>query len=134
MLESQSISHLNVTNSQRLDPLKEDLPRNYRKKRFYTLQDIEPHSFANDLWVVLFGNVLDLTELVQFYISSSLCQPIIDFAGKDVTHWFSSKTKEPKTRVDPETGRQIFYCPNGRLSDVNNQVPPHSFDSSRNRH
>lgn len=95
--------------------LSEHLPGRYEKKRYYTLSDIEPHSFAYDLWVVLFGKVLDLTEFVQTNIHSPLCQPLIDFAGKDITHWFSPKTKEPRTKIDAETGRQIFHCPNGRL-------------------
>lgn len=94
--------------------LGEFLPKPYEKSNYYTWTDIESHSFTNDLWVVLFGNVLDLTELVQKNIHSPLCQPLIDFAGNDVTHWFNTNTKEPKTKIDVETGRRVFYCPNGR--------------------
>lgn len=92
----------------------EHLPKRYEKSRYYTWSDIEPHAFAYDLWVVLFGNVLDLTELIQKNISSPLCEPIIAFAGTDISHWFSHKTKEPKTRIDPNTGRTVYYCPNGK--------------------
>lgn len=95
----------------------------YKKKRYYTWADIEPHSFSHDLWVVLFGRVLDLTELVQSNIHSPLCQPLIDFAGKDVSHWFNSNTKEPKTRVDPNSARRVFYCPNGRYLHIPTDLP-----------
>ena len=96
--------------------LADHLPRIYKKKRYYTWADIECHGFAYDLWVVVFGKVLDLTPLVQKHIKSSLCQPIIDFAGKDISHWFCRATNNPKTRVDPATGCLQFYCPNGRYS------------------
>ena len=113
MLDSQG-SVIGLQHTASRAGLKEHLPRQYEKKRYYTWLDIEPHSFAHDLWVVLFGNVLDLTELIQSNITSPLCQPIIDFAGKDITHWFSHKTKEPRTKIDADSGRQVFYCPNGR--------------------
>jgi hypothetical protein len=95
----------------------------FTKKRFYTWADIEPHSFAHDLWVVLFGKVLDLTELVQSHVASPLCQPLIDFAGKDVSHWFAAKSREPKTRVCPDSARRVHYCPNGRYLHVPADLP-----------
>lgn len=103
--------------------LVEHLRAEYNKKRYYTWKDIEGHCFAHDLWVVLFGKVLDLTELIQANIHSPLCQPLIDFGGKDVSHWFHSKTKEPKTRIDPETARRVFYCPNGRYLHIPSDLP-----------
>lgn len=109
--------------SNREKDFKDNLPRKYEKKRYYTWADIEPHSFAYDLWVVLFGQVLDLTELVQRNIHSPLTQPLIDFAGKDITHWFNPKTHEPRTKVDSESGRTVFYCPNGRYLHIPSVLP-----------
>lgn len=109
--------------SARNDPLKEHMRPVYERKNYYTWADIEPHCFTHDLWVVLFDKVLDLTELVQLNIDSPLCQPLIDFAGKDISHWFNQKTKEPKTRIDPETARTVFYCPNGRFLHVPSNLP-----------
>jgi hypothetical protein len=40
---------------------------------------------------------------------------LIDYAGKDVSHWFSCKSGEPKTRINPSTGVKEFYFPDGRF-------------------
>jgi hypothetical protein len=103
-----------TSHAEAIKQLADFLPKPYEKSNYYTWKDIESHSFANNLWVVLFGNVLDLTELVQKNVHSPLCQPLIDFAANDVTHWFNHNTKEPKTKIDVDTGRRVFYCPNGR--------------------
>jgi len=44
--------------------------------------------------VSLFGQVFDLTRLLQDNYTSELCDPIVLSAGKDVTHWFDITTKE----------------------------------------
>ena len=54
---------------------------------------------------------------------SPLCKPIIDFAGKDVSHWFNPATKEPKTRISSKTGYREYYCPNGRFLHVTSNTP-----------
>jgi len=66
----------------------------------------------------MFNRVLDLTSLVQENFTSPLCKPLIDNAGKDISHFFNPKTQEPLTRVDPSTGNQIFFTPLGRFLHV----------------
>lgn len=120
---TDSTRQISPPRSARHNPILEHMRPAYSNKRYYTWTDIEPHSFAHDIWIVLFGKVLDLTELVQSNIESPLCQPLIDFAGKEVTHWFNQKTKEPKTKVDPDTARKVHYCPNGRYLHIPSGLP-----------
>lgn len=97
--------------------------KEYKKRRYYTPKDVEPHISSGDLWVVIFGEVYDLTPLIQKNIASPLCQPLIDFGGKDISHFFDKKTREPKTKIDTNTGKRIFYCPNGRYLHVPSPYP-----------
>lgn len=57
------------------------LPKPPKKRRFYIGSELAQHSMANDLWVSFFGDVFDLTEIVQKNISSHLVEPIINAAG-----------------------------------------------------
>lgn len=97
--------------------------RVYNKRRYYTQKDVQFHISSGDLWVVIFQEVYDLTPLIQKNIASPLCQPLIDFGGKDISHFFDPKTKEPKTKIDTNTGKRIFYCPNGRYLHIPNPNP-----------
>jgi hypothetical protein len=45
--------------------LAKQLPKPYHKRRFYNLSEVQVHNAANDLWVTFFGEVYDLTKLVQ---------------------------------------------------------------------
>lgn len=89
-----------------------------KPRRYYTPYDVSLHFKSGDLWVVIFGEVFNLTSLVQSNIQSTLCQPLIDNAGKDISHFFNSKTKEPLTRIDAKTGKQVYYCPYGRFLHI----------------
>lgn len=42
-----------------------NLPKPYKRKRFYTPHDVAEHSASNDCWVTFFHDVFDLTPLVQ---------------------------------------------------------------------
>jgi hypothetical protein len=44
-------------------------------------------------------------------MKASLCSPLINAAGSDITFWFDSKTHEPRKYVDLNTGLETFYCP-----------------------
>ena len=94
--------------------IRQNMPKEFVKKRYYTLLDVKQHSRSTDCWVVLFGQVLDLTKTIQENFQSSLCRPLIDYAGKDVSHWFNLRNTEPKTRVNPTTGMKEYYFPDGR--------------------
>ena len=51
--------------------LKKYLPPPYKKKRYYTMREIALNNKANNCWGVLFGQVFDLTLLLQKNISSN---------------------------------------------------------------
>ena len=90
------------------------LPRPYKLRRFYLASEVAMHNTKDDCWVSLFGQVFDLTRLLQENFASELCDPITLSAGTDVTHWFDSSTKEPKTFIDPVSNTKQVYSPLGR--------------------
>lgn len=69
------------------------MPKPLKKRRYYINSELSAHCTANDLWVSFFGDIYDLTHLVQSNISSSLVEPLINSAGTEITHWFDQKTK-----------------------------------------
>lgn len=101
----------------------EYISKEYNKRRYYTPYDVSLHFKSGDLWVTIFGEVFDLTHLVQQNFTSSLCQPLIDFAGKDISHFFNSKTKEPLTKIDTNTGKKVYHCPHGRYLHIPSGTP-----------
>lgn len=63
-----------------------------KRKRYYTKNDVSKHFQSGDLWVTMFNRVLDLSPLIQENFISPLCKPLIDNAGKDISHFFNPKT------------------------------------------
>ena len=65
---------------------------------------------------------MDVSPLVRDGSYGSLADPMLDNAGKDVTHWFSvdreSGAVSLRTRVDPETNLVTPYTPHGRFIHV----------------
>jgi len=111
------------------------IPKQYKKRRYYIPADVEVHNTAYDCWVSFFNGVYDLTPLLHeyrgnCYLGDPLCQPIIQAAGTDISHWFDSKTKEPKTFIDPHSNLEAVYCPWGRYLHVPPVDPSASFDMS----
>jgi hypothetical protein len=49
---------------------------------------------------------------------SALTEPILKYAGKSVSHWFISGTKELKTFIDPVRNIRVPYTPEGRFLHV----------------
>ena len=62
--------------------------------------------------MAFFNDVYDLTELIQKNRHLPEVEPMIQAAGTDITHWFDSKTKEPRKMID-HSGKAVYYCPNG---------------------
>lgn len=42
-------------------------------------------------------------------------------AGTDITYWFDSVTREPRTKVNTDTAEQEFYCPRGEYLQLRAQ-------------
>jgi cytochrome b involved in lipid metabolism len=47
------------------DNLKQFLPVQSQKQRYYTLEEVSNHNTANDCWIILFGEVYNLTHIIQ---------------------------------------------------------------------
>lgn len=98
--------------------LPKNLPKSYKKRRYYTPADVAAHNKSNDLWVSLFHKVYDLTPLIQENFHSKLIDPLVDVAGTDITHWFDAKTRDPQMKIDVNTGSVAYYLPRGRYLHI----------------
>jgi hypothetical protein len=96
---------------------------------YYSNSEVAEHNVMTDCWVSYFGKVFDLTSLVQEN-KGLLVQPILKFAGQDISHWFDAKTHEPKTHVNPATGLRQPYTPYGRYLHIPPPEPTASWDNS----
>ena len=106
---------------------KKHLPAPTRPHRYYTPDEVKEHNTANDCYVSIFYEVFDLTKFIQENYSP-LMEPLIKCAGTDISHWFDSTTKEPKTCVCPGTSLLGYFCPIGQYP----HVPPVYPDSEWN--
>lgn len=82
------------------DNLKQFLPVQGQKQRYYTLEEVTSHNIANDCWVILFGEVYNLTRIIQENITNALTTPLVQAAGTDITYWFDAISREPRVRVN----------------------------------
>ena len=87
-------------------PLKQHLPVKLPKQRYFTMEEVANHNTANDCWVVLFGEVYDLTTIIQKNITNALTTPLIQAAGSDITYWFDSVSREPRVKINLTTGEK----------------------------
>ena len=92
-------------------------------KNYYNKEDLHTHTTLENCWVSIFGKVLDLSPLLITNSHSLLIKPILLNAGKDISHWFDPKTKNPKTRIDINSGKRVFFTPEGRFLHVPSQEP-----------
>lgn len=99
-----------------------------RKLPYYSREEVAEHNVPNDCWVSFFGKVYDLTPLIEKH-RGLLVQPILKFAGQDISHWFNPKTKEPKTWVDPDTNTVMPFVPFGRYVHIPPKEPVSTWDT-----
>jgi len=78
---------------------------------------LQSHNTPNDIWVTFFGDVYDLSSLVQKNRHLSEVEPIIQAAGSDITHWFDDKTRGPRTFVNGK-GEEEKYIPHGKFLHI----------------
>ena len=88
-----------------------------KKRSWYTPAEVSLHNCSNDCWVSVFGKVYELTELLASN-KGPLGQPLIKFAGEDVSNWFDESTSDVKTQWDPETSLVCPFLPHGRFLHV----------------
>lgn len=65
-----------------------------KRPKYYTPNEVSVHNTLKDLWVSFLGKVYDLTPLCEKNAGDVLLKPIIEAAGKDISHWFDKKTKD----------------------------------------
>lgn len=58
------------------DDIRQYIPVKNPNQKYYTAEEVSLHNTANDCWVVLFGEVYDLTGLIQINIESITCLKI----------------------------------------------------------
>lgn len=108
-------------------------PKNYpppfKRRRYYTPDEVKLHNLATDCWVSFFNEVYDLTELVQKNFNH-LVDPIVKNAGCDISHWFDPLTRDPKLCVINGTSLQGYFCPNGYYLNVPPDFPDADWDYS----
>lgn len=92
-------------------------------RRFYTIEDLEPHSTYDNCWVVIHSRVLDISQLLIDFKGDPLGRPLINNAGTDISRWFDKTTGNPKQYVDTELGMRTFYLPEGRFLHVPPTLP-----------
>jgi hypothetical protein len=114
------------------DNLKQFLPVQGQKQRFYTLEEVSSHNTANDCWVILFGEVYNLTRILQENITNALTTPLIDAAGTDITYWFDTNSREPRVKVNLQTGQRESYCPGGKYLHVDSESEVKWWKDSKN--
>ncbi|XP_068130089.1 cytochrome b5 domain-containing protein 1 [Hyperolius riggenbachi] len=100
---------------------------------YYTPREVSRHSTARDLWLSFLGRVYDLSPLAAQHRGDILLKPIIEAAGKDISHWFNPKTKDIKTFIDPQTGCLRYYTPQGRFLHVSPSYPCSDWDTDFGR-
>uniref|UniRef100_A0AAY5KIZ1 Cytochrome b5 domain-containing protein 1 n=1 Tax=Esox lucius TaxID=8010 RepID=A0AAY5KIZ1_ESOLU len=64
------------------------------RPKYFTPKEVSLHNKPDDLWVSYLGKVYDLTPLMKEFQGDVLLKPIIECAGKDISHWFDPKTKD----------------------------------------
>ncbi|CAL8376329.1 unnamed protein product [Gadus morhua 'NCC'] len=103
------------------------------RSKYYTPDEVSAHNSAADLWVSFVGKVCDLTPLVREHRGDILLLPIIECAGKDISHWFDPKTKDILTHVDPVTSCVKYFTPRGRFLHVPPPRPRSDWDNDFGR-
>ncbi|XP_076019337.1 cytochrome b5 domain-containing protein 1 [Genypterus blacodes] len=88
------------------------------RPKYFTPNEVSAHNTPEDLWVSFLGKVCDLTPLIDQCKDDVLLRPIIECAGKDISYWFNTDTKDVLTHVDPITNCVRYYTPRGRFVHV----------------
>lgn len=58
------------------------------------------------------------TQFIVFILGSILLQPILNEAGRDISHWFDAKTGDVRHHIDPVTNCYVPYTPFGRFVHI----------------
>ncbi|KAM3823931.1 cytochrome b5 domain-containing protein 1 isoform 1-T1 [Vipera latastei] len=93
------------------------------RPRFFTPREVAVHNRPWDLWVSYLGRVYDLSPLAEENRGDLLMKPLLEVAGRDISHWFNPRTKDIQTHIDPLTGCLKYYTPQGRFVHIPPPLP-----------
>ena len=85
--------------------------------KYYTLEEVRFHNSADDCWLSISNKVYDITKLIDAN-RGLLANPLIEAAGTSISHWFSEKTGDVKTYMDPARNIVMPHTPLGRFIHV----------------
>ncbi|CAH8485630.1 unnamed protein product [Schistosoma turkestanicum] len=88
------------------------------KSRYFTPNEVLAHNSPEDCWVSFLGRVYDLTPICAQNKGSVLLRPILNEAGRDISHWFDAQTGDVRYHVDPITNCHVPYTPFGRFVHI----------------
>ncbi|KAJ4456182.1 putative AstB/chuR-related protein [Paratrimastix pyriformis] len=93
-----------------------EVPASTQTSTYFSPNEVAQHNHPSDCWLSWLGKVYDLTPLIRDNASQSLAiQPILDNAGRDISHWFNPKTGMLRTCVDEASGMLVPFLPMGKL-------------------
>ena len=94
------------------------------KRRYYTPNEVALHNCKGDCWISIYCKVYDLTGLLKGYNEDDpLIQPMLEFAGKDISEWFDQETTDVKRDLHPDLNLVLPVLPYGRFIHVAARVP-----------
>jgi hypothetical protein len=86
-----------------------------KRMPYFAASEVAQHNTFNDCWLSFFNKVYDVSPLLvehrssksfdcylsefvlkfsPFTLAGLLIEPLLKFAGQDITHWFDNKTKD----------------------------------------
>jgi len=85
--------------------------------RVYIPSELATHNTRGDCWVAFLGKVVDVSPVINSLPAeqAALGDPLLDNAGKDISHWFDAGTGDVRTRIDARTSQPVPFIPMGRF-------------------
>lgn len=85
--------------------------------RIFTRAEVALHNEKKDCWVIIFGRVFDVSPVLAVASSQALCDPVLGYAGSDISHWFqrdeATGIVDIRYAIHPTTLRKVPYLPEG---------------------
>jgi len=94
-----------------------------KKRRYYTPNEVAKHNCLENCWVSIFHKVYNISQLVVENRDSDLINPLVEFAGQDISDWFDESTGDVVRGYDNELGLVLPRVPHGRFLHVAPPVP-----------
>lgn len=79
---------------------------------FSSLEELWEHNHRDDAWISLFGQIYDITELIERAKGTPIFDQYLQYAGEDLSHLFDEETKEPRWFIDPHTHQPMSVMKN----------------------